>query len=81
MLMGVIPMCSDQYIFSHNMWRKPGRDCDTNVPIDSNTTHIALWYKHVWYTVDVYVNGRMLRPAEVQRYVALFCFAKFCAKL
>ncbi|KAG5668795.1 hypothetical protein PVAND_016721 [Polypedilum vanderplanki] len=61
----LVPLCSTQYQRLFNTTRIPGIDGDKLIHFETSD-HIAVLHKGCYYKVTICVNGRLLKPREIQ---------------
>ncbi|XP_047451892.1 carnitine O-palmitoyltransferase 1, liver isoform isoform X2 [Mugil cephalus] len=66
MLLHTIPMCSAQYERMFNTTRVPGVDTDTLQHVNESK-HIAVYHKGRFYKVNMFYDGRLLLPREIEQ--------------
>lgn len=72
MVQGMVPLCSSQYERVFNTTRVPGVETDKIIHYE-DSNHIVVYYRGRYYKVVIY-NRRLLKPCEIQKWVA-FVFA------
>lgn len=61
----IVPLCSSQYERVFNTTRIPGIETDKVVHLN-DSTHLAVYCDGCWYKMNVYQNGRLLWPCELE---------------
>uniref|UniRef100_A0AC35TUD1 Carn_acyltransf domain-containing protein n=1 Tax=Rhabditophanes sp. KR3021 TaxID=114890 RepID=A0AC35TUD1_9BILA len=67
MTMGGVPLCPVQYLEQYRTIRLPREESDIMVKLNSDSRHIAVYSKGVWYKLDIFYGNRLLRPAELEK--------------
>ncbi|CEF62783.1 LD31742p [Strongyloides ratti] len=66
MTLGGVPLCPVQYKDQHRSIRLPGEESDVMHRL-IDTKFIAVYYKGVWYKINIFYGNRLLRPAELEK--------------
>uniref|UniRef100_A0A0K0ENG6 Carn_acyltransf domain-containing protein n=1 Tax=Strongyloides stercoralis TaxID=6248 RepID=A0A0K0ENG6_STRER len=64
--LGGVPLCPVQYKDQHRSIRLPGEESDTMHRL-IDTKYIAVFYKGVWYKINIFYGNRLLRPIELEK--------------
>lgn len=62
---GIYPLCSSQYLRQFNSTRIPGIEED-RIETASNSYHVAVYHKGLFYKLECYFGGNLLKPADLQ---------------